>query len=160
MGVDRCVFRGNVVFMENVTLYVDGSYFQLHGCGGYAAIPLGEDGSVDIDRAVTGSRLSNGNQEMELLAVIEGIKSVPKSKAVTVFTDHKTICDVISRPNRASCESGINRNMWNQLRQLCQSRVVSLQWVRSHCGHLANSAADRAAKAAAKNFIFKQQLLN
>lgn len=145
--------------MENVTLYVDGSYFQLHGCGGYAAIPLADDGSIDLDRAIIGSRPSNGNQEMELLAVIEGIKSVPKSKTVTVYTDHKTICDVIARPNRASCESGINRNMWNQLRQLCQSRVVKLEWVRAHNGHVANAAADRAAKAAAKKFICKHQLL-
>jgi ribonuclease HI len=146
--------------MENVTLYVDGSYLQLHGCGGFAAIPLNESGEVDMTRAVVGSRASNGNQEMELLAVIEGIKSVPRSKSVTVFTDHKTICDVIAKPTRANCERGINRNMWNQLRQLCESREVRLEWVRAHCGNLGNTAADIAARAAAKRFMINNLLYN
>ncbi|MFD2274613.1 RNase H family protein [Undibacterium arcticum] len=67
------------------------------------------------------------------------------------FTDHKTICDVLARDTRAKCEKGRNSNQWNQLRQLCRTRQISLNWVRGHAGNVGNTLADRAARSAAKS---------
>ena len=89
------------------------------------------------------------------MAVVTAIRSAPKSHSVTIYTDHKTICDVIARNERSKCEKGRNRNIWNQLRQLCQSREITLHWVRAHAGNLANAAADRAARTAARNLVTK-----
>jgi ribonuclease HI len=139
--------------MENVTYYTDGSVLLQHGYGGYAAVPLKEDGQADTTRTLCGAKDSTDIQEMELMAVITAIRSTPKHRAVTVFTDHKTICDVIARPERAKVEKGRNRNYWNQLRQLCQTREINLQWVRAHAGNMGNAAADRAARAAAKGLM-------
>lgn len=139
--------------MIKTTIYVDGSYLAHKQCGGFAAIPLDEDGTILIEHSVCGAQKSNGCQEMELVAVIEGIKSVPKTHEVTIFTDHKTICDVLAKPTRSRCESGINRNLWNQLRQLCQTRQVQLKWVKAHFDSMANIEADRLAYSKAISFV-------
>lgn len=138
--------------MENITLYVDGSFLTEFGCGGYAVVNVDNTGKILIDDAIVGAQASSGCQEMELIAVITAIKSFSRDAAITVYTDHKTICDVLSKPERSKCEQGPNRNLWNQLRQLCASRHVSLQWVRAHCGNLANGIADELARSAAKQF--------
>lgn len=141
--------------METTTFYTDGSILHLHGCGGYAAVPLSTDGTMDPSKVICGSKASNDIQEMELMAVVTAIRSVPKSHPVTIYTDHKTICDVIARTVRAKCEKGRNRNIWNQLRQLCDSRDITLHWVRAHAGNQGNQAADRAARAAARSLVTK-----
>lgn len=38
-----------------------------------------------------------------------------------------------------------------QIQGLCAGRDVSIQWVRSHCGHALNEAADQAARAARRS---------
>lgn len=146
--------------MENITLYVDGSFLQDHGCGGFAAVPVLNNGQILIEQALVGSRASTGCQEMELIAVIHAIKSVPKDLTVTVYTDHKTICDVLSKPERARCEQGVNRNLWNQLRQICASRIVHLKWVKAHHDNMANCAADQLARNAAKQYSYNQSFIN
>jgi ribonuclease HI len=111
------------------------------------------DGSADIDHVISGCKFSNDIQEMELMAVIVAIRSVPKKQPVEIYTDHKTICDVLAKTERAQCERGRNRSIWNQLRQLCQSRDITLRWVKSHAGIPGNCAADHAAKFAARSLI-------
>lgn len=130
--------------------YTDASVLHQHGCAGYACVPVSDDGAIDVAHALSGSRSSCDIQEMELLAVINAIRSVPRTQPLTIYTDHKTICDVIARPVRASCERGRNRNFWNQLRQLCATRPVTLHWVRGHNGNPGNEAADRLARQAAR----------
>lgn len=133
--------------------YTDASVLHQHGCAGYACVPISDDGAVDIDHALSGSKPSSDIQEMELLAVVTAIRSVPRTQPLTIYTDHKTICDVLARPIRANCERGRNRNIWNQLRQLCATRPVKLHWVRGHDGNPGNEAADRLARFAARQFF-------
>ncbi|MFC6523041.1 RNase H family protein [Undibacterium arcticum] len=59
---------------------------------------------------------------------------------------------MLARDTRAKCEKGRNSNQWNQLRQLCRTRQISLNWVRGHAGNVGNTLADRAARSAAKAF--------
>jgi ribonuclease HI len=131
--------------------YTDGSVLHLYGCGGYAAIPLLNDGLIDHDHAISGSKQSTDVQEMELMAVIAAARSAPKSHKITIFTDHKAICDAMSRTTRAKVEKNQNSQLWNQLRQLCTTRDITIRWVKAHSGDLGNNAADRLARAAAKS---------
>jgi len=139
--------------MDTKIFYTDGSVLPLYRCGGYAVVPIQDDGSADVDHILSGCKLSADIQEMELMAVVAAIRSVPKRQRVTIFTDHKTICDVLAKPVRAQCERGRNRNLWNQLRQLCRTRDVALCWVRAHAGVAGNEQADVAAKAAARSLV-------
>ena len=141
--------------MDNVTFYTDGSVLHQHGFGGHAAVPVMDDGRADTDHIVCGAKQSNDIQEMELIGVISAIRSTPKGRSVKIYTDHKTICDVIARPARSKVEKGRNRIYWNQLRQLCKSRDVELLWVKAHSGNLNNAIADRAARAAAKGMMLQ-----
>ena len=139
--------------MDTNFFYTDGSVLPLFRCGGYAAVPIRADGHVEIDRIVSGCKFSVDVQEMELMAVIAAIRSAPKNQHITIFTDHKTICDVLARSERAPCERGRNHNLWNQLRQFCDTRPISLCWVKSHAGVPGNEWADRSAKTAARSLI-------
>jgi ribonuclease HI len=133
--------------------FTDGSVFREYECGGFAAVPVSEDGTAHPERAIQGAIKSDDIQQMELLAIIEAVRSVPKKDEVEIFTDHKTIPDVLAKPKRAPCEKGKNRNLWNQLRQLCITRKIELHWVRSHAGNMANETADQLARAAARDLI-------
>lgn len=137
--------------------YTDGSVLHLFGCGGYAAIRMEQDGLIDHDHAISGSKQSSDIQEMELLAVIAAARSAPKTDKITIFTDHKAICDAMSRPTRAKVEKNQNSQLWNQLRQLCTTRDITVRWVKAHSGDPGNCAADRLARAAAKSL---KMLLN
>ena len=142
-----------VVCMDTKIFFTDGSVLPQHGCDGYAAVPMHTDGSADIDHVISGCKFTIDVQEMELMAVVTAIKSVPVRQPVTIFTDHQSICDVIAKKERANCERGRNRKIWNQLRQLCNARHVTLRWVKGHAGIPGNVAADLAAKTAARSLI-------
>lgn len=152
-ALDRSKTCDIFVHMDTKTFFTDGSILHLYGCGGYAAVPMNEDGSVDVEHAIHGCKYSVDIQEMELMAVVSAIRSVPINQPVVIFTDHKTICDVIGKRDRARCERGRNRNIWNQLRQLCHTRDVALHWVKAHAGLPGNVEADQFARAAARSLI-------
>lgn len=135
--------------------FTDGSVLRDTGRAGFAAIPVDEDGNIDVENALTGAVYSTDIQRIELMAVLTAIRSAPKTEPITIFTDHKTICDVLAKSTRVDCEKGRNHNLWNQLRQLCSTRKITLNWVKAHAGNKANNAADRAARAAARSLLPK-----
>ena len=75
--------------MKQIQMYTDGSCHGNPGPGGWGAILKWED----RERELSGGADATTNNQMELMAVIEGLKALRESCEVEVFTDSKYVMD-------------------------------------------------------------------
>ena len=120
-----------------IEIYTDGACSGNPGLGGWAAIVV-EDGSK---RMLHGRQENTTNNRMELLAVIKGVKSVPESSEVTVFSDSQYVVNTMTR----NWKRNANNDLWAKLDAEVGKRRVNWQWVRGHAGNLLNEEADALA---------------
>ena len=83
---------------------------------------------------------------MEMLAVLSGLKAVPDSARVTVFSDSEYVVKTMT----LGWKRRKNHDIWEKLDAEAGRRLVSWEWVRGHSGHPLNERADRLARAEAK----------
>lgn len=74
-------------------IYTDGACFGNPGPGGWASIIIKIDTGERIRKM--GSELSTTNNRMELRAVIESLRSIPKESKLAIFTDSKYVINGI-----------------------------------------------------------------
>jgi ribonuclease HI len=139
--------------MEDVVIYSDGACTGNPGPGGYAAIVENAEGSVEL----TGSSPQTTNNRMELLAVIEGLRSLPSATGVRVVTDSQYVVNGITKWihgwkrkgwKNASGQPVKNRDLWEMLDEVASRHRVRWEWIRGHAGHPMNERADALARAA------------
>lgn len=125
--------------------------------GGWAAIVVDAAGSETVR---TGGAIATTNNRMELLAVIEGLRTIPVGSNVELVTDSSYVANAIAKGWLASWRRGgwktadkkpvANRDLWERLIELLVVQAnVRPTLVRGHAGHDANERADRLAQAAA-----------
>lgn len=137
-----------------LTYYVDGSYLPRAGIGGYAVIPINDQGKVDHGKVVRVGTYTSGCLAMELQAAIEALRRAPTHRAVTIYSDCLTVVDVAARGHIKRC--GDLKREWDTLLALVSEKPnVSLAWVRGHHEDELNKLADRTARAAAQTFTDK-----
>ena len=120
-----------------IEIYTDGSSLGNPGPGGWAAVVV-EDGAK---RSVHGRHARTTNNRMEIMAVIEGLKTVPKSSEVTVHSDSQYVVNTMTR----NWKRNANRDLWEALDAEVAGRKVGWRWVRGHAGDPLNEEADRLA---------------
>ena len=126
-----------------IEIYTDGSCLaNPGGPGGWAAIIV-ENGST---RELVGGDPSTTNNRMEMLAVANGLRAVPDSTSVTVFSDSEYVVNTMTR----NWKRRKNQDIWEMLDTEVARRQVRWEWVRGHSGHPLNEHADRLARAEAK----------
>lgn len=145
--------------MKHVELYTDGACKGNPGPGGYAAI-LVYNGA---EREISGGEKETTNNQMELLAVIEGLKALKEPCEVKIFSDSKYVCDAISlgwaerwQKNgwmRNKKEPALNRGLWEQLLLLLKTHKAEFIWVKGHSDHEMNERCDRLAVREAEKFV-------
>ena len=69
--------------MNNIKLYTDGACSGNPGPGGWAAIII----NGDYINKISGSDKSTTNNRMEIIAVIEGLKTIDNTANIEVITD-------------------------------------------------------------------------
>ena len=126
--------------MFQVTLYTDGSCLGNPGPGGYAAV-LSCNGRT---KEIIGGEAHTTNNQMELQAVIAGLRALKRRCQVTVVTDSQYVVTILNN-GRAKA----NLDLVQQVRQLACQHDVTVQQVRGHSGHEMNERADRLANAEA-----------
>lgn len=135
---------------EPVVLYTDGSYKPQSDVGGYAAYIEEEE------KVVCGAKNNTTNNQMELLAVIHGLKEIDDNKPVKVITDSKYVCDTISkrwlynwkRNNwKTSANTPVkNQELWEQLEsEINKHPSVKFEWVKGHADTKGNNFCDAVA---------------
>jgi len=135
------------------TIFCDGACSGNPGAGGWGAI-------IDIDgarREISGGSARATNNQMELQALIEGLKLVPEETRVKVVTDSEYVAKGATQWLRGWIRNGWktaskqpvkNKELWQELHALLQPRPHTFEWVRGHAGHEENERCDELARAA------------
>jgi ribonuclease HI len=96
---------------------------------------------------------------MELRAILELLRAIPQSESLVLQTDSQYAMNVFTkwlpRWKAKGMKTGRNKRVENQdlilaIDEALVGRDVTFEWVRGHCGHDLNEAADALANAAAR----------
>ena len=136
--------------MKKVHLYTDGSSLGNPGFGGYCAIlKFGK-----AQRVVSGGQKLATNNQMELKAVIEGIKVIKEPCFITVTSDSsyvvKGINEWLDGWIKKSFKKIKNPELWQEYVQVSKPHKVYAVWVKGHAGHEENEKCDDIARGEAE----------
>lgn len=139
-----------------IDLYTDGSCMGNPGPGGWAFLlretdRAGAKGKAKETRKQGGEPYTTNNR-MEMLAVIEGLRTVHKKfpkieeLEIAIHSDSslviKTMTDNWKRKK--------NVDLWEQLTPLVMGLDISWKWVKGHAGHAENEDCDVRAQREAR----------
>ena len=136
--------------MEPVTMYINGSCKGNPGPGGWAAIVVYKD----KERTIEGNALSTTNNQMELKAVIEGLKLLKhKPCHVSVVTNSTYPVMTKEKYERLSAKADWpNKELWAELVHVCNKykHHVSYKTENSETDSEKTKRCDKFAKREAE----------
>lgn len=139
--------RGFCQSSKTITVSTDGAVLTSgkrrgrdRGPGGWGYV-VHESGQTE-----SGSCSDATNNQMELLAVLKAIHSLPKDKSIKIRTDSQYVAQTFKNGDTVRN----NLNLWSELREIASVRAIKLVWVKGHAGDEHNELADRLANEAAK----------
>lgn len=137
--------------MKDVLLYTDGACSGNPGKGGWGAMLI----CNGIDKKFSGYLDLTTNNQMELLAVIEGLKRLKEPCNVNVYSDSAYVCNAFingwinnwqSNGWKTSNKKEVqNKELWIQLLDLMQIHNVKFTKVKGHSDNTFNNTCDKLA---------------
>ena len=144
--------------MDKVKIFTDGACRGNPGVGGWGALlKFGKR-----EKEINGYKSFTTNNIMELMAVIEALKTVRDPSEIEITTDSKYVKNGITnwifnwKKNgwrTASKKNVKNKELWVELDNLIQKHSITWKWVKGHSGHEENERADRLANMAIEQSI-------
>ncbi len=143
--------------MKKVQIFTDGSSLGNPGPGGWCALLKYNKHK----KVLKGGKENTTNNEMELKAVIEGLKALKEPCEVELYTDSKYVSQAISEWihnwvknnwKTSSKKDVSHKEMWQELYALLQKHNVKPIWIKAHAGHKENEFCDKTAKAEAEKY--------
>jgi len=140
---------------KHIDIFTDGSCLGNPGPGGWAAL-LSYQGKRKM---ISGSEKQTTNNRMELLAVINALKSLKQHCEIELYTDSKYVMDGSltwmanwKKKNwmRSKSEPVKNVDLWQTLDKLIQQHHINWHWVKGHSGHPENEMVDDEARKQAE----------
>ncbi len=148
--------------LRSVQLYTDGACSGNPGPGGWAFIL--RDLKTGKELTGSGGAAETTNNQMELQAVIEGLKSLKKSCRVELHADSKYVLQGLTEWMAGWKARGWvrmegrkkmpvkNVEQWKELDELIAKHAMSYHHVRGHSGHIENERCDEMAVAASMQY--------
>jgi len=136
--------------MKTVNIYTDGACRGNPGVGGWGVLIEFEGNSKEI---FGGQKLTTNNQ-MELMAAIEGLRALNEKCIVNITTDSKYVMNGINswikgwknnNWKNSQKKNVKNKELWMKLDELNSLHDVKWNWVKGHSGHPQNEIADQLA---------------
>lgn len=133
-----------------IKVWTDGSCIPNPGKGGYAWISECGKKGVGFEPAST-------NQRMEMKAVIEALRSFPKSSNIHVHTDSQFVINGATVWSKKWLKNGWitqsrepvkNKDLWEEMISLMDDRYVIFTWVKGHDGNKMNEKVNQMANLA------------
>ena len=136
-----------------MVIYTDGACSGNPGPGGWAWAASPEGTPCD-----SGSEVHTTNQRMEIMAVLEALRST--TAEVTIVSDSTYVVNCFRDRwwvrwqangwRNSKKEPVANADLWKPLIELVQQRSPQFRWVKGHSGDRMNDLVDRLAVAAAQ----------
>ena len=144
-------------------IYTDGSSLGNPGPGGWGAVIV----QRNERREMSGSFPWTDISEMELLAAVEALRSIPAGARIELYSDSELLIhgmrgfvfrwrDQGWRSRRGARLQ--HRDLWTQLMRLDSELHIEWRWLRGHNGHPLQTRADALAYRAAKSLHDTQSL--
>lgn len=142
---------------QNFKVYTDGACIGNPGPGGYAAVILNSDS--EKLKTVSGAEKDSTNNRMELKAVIEALKVIPKNSKIELHSDSSYVLNGLSswiegwKRNgwKTSSKNEVaNRELWEELDNLSDNFELVYKKVKGHSGDYYNEEVDTLAKKEAE----------
>ena len=135
--------------MKTVCLFSDGSCLDNPGVGGWAYI-LEFNGHI---KECSGGEENTTNNQMELRAVIEGLKALKESCNVKLYTDSSYVANSINKWLNGWIAKNFknvkNVPLWKEYLEIAKLHKVEANWIKAHNGHPKNERCDDLARVAA-----------
>ncbi|MXV92699.1 MAG: ribonuclease HI, partial [Chloroflexi bacterium] len=130
-----------------ITIYTDGAC-DIHAPnrpGGWAAILHASDdnGALLKETVISGGAVNTTNNQMELRAVIEGIKALERHVKLTVVSDSRYVIDIARGAKKAKA----NQALWREFHELTARQYIQWRYVEGHAGDPLNERCDKLAVA-------------
>ena len=159
----------NKALPTEVVIYTDGGVEPNPGRGGWAAILICDKNGKRHEKEITGSEENTTNNRMEILAMLEGLKSLKKPVEATVYTDSQYLQKSIGNWLNGKPVKGTgwivgwrsndwskktkgdlkNTDLWIKLWIECERhKSIQVRWVRGHSGDHYNERCDILATEA------------
>ena len=138
-------------------IWTDGSCLGNPGPGGWAFIAT--NGKDIAER--NGGEKETTNNRMELTAVIKALTAAKKHDALEIHTDSQYVKNGMEKWVRqwknnnwknAEKKPVKNKELWQQLDELAQTKKITWVWVKGHAGQEMNERCDELARTAAESF--------
>jgi ribonuclease HI len=136
-------------------VFTDGSVIGNPGPGGWAAVLMSGGGNWEI----TGSNPWTTISEMELLAAVEALRSIPASTRVQLHSDSELLIrGMLFHVERWQSQGWRNsrgtplqhQGLWRALLAMNERINIHWQWIRGHSRHPFQTRADSLAYQAAR----------
>ena len=136
--------------MTIIDIYTDGACKGNPGPGGWGAYLK----SGDQEKDIFGGDSQTTNNRMELMAVIEALKTLKNRSRIRLFIDSQYVKNGINiwisnwKKNgwRTSNKKAVkNVDLWMQLDELVPNHEIEWIWVKGHAGNFGNELADALA---------------
>ncbi len=121
--------------------------------GGWACIIEHDGARLEY----SGGEKHTTNNQMELQALIEGLKNAPRDTPLRIVTDSEYLAKGVTQWMKSWIKNGWltaakkpvkNKAQWSEINLLLLGREYSFEWVKGHSGHEENERCDELAREA------------
>lgn len=142
--------------MKNVTIYTDGACSGNPGPGGWACVLIYNN----VEKKISGGKKNTTNNEMEISAVLNGLKALKEPCNVELYSDSAYVVNSFNKHwidgwiaknwINSSNKSVKNRELFEEVYSLTQIHNVKFQKVKGHADNKYNNICDELARKEAE----------
>ena len=141
--------------VKAIHVYTDGSAIGNPGPGGWAAVLMTGNECLEMSGSSPWTTIS----EMEILAAVEALRSIPTGSIVRLSSDSELLIHGMEKyVGNWLCQGWRNsrgiplqyRELWKQLLAMNERMEIHWQWIRGHNRHPFQTRADALAYQAAR----------